>query len=238
MKRNKNVITFIPKHQFVPAYAPKPDLMSKNLPAWWRKQEPYTGGTKEVFNGQYNETVKKCPGILDLLVSGYLLKTPCDIYVDTTGEEIVFDVATNHRDSVSMHTRQQVSGWTFDRDYYMDDVFRIHPMWVVGTSDGYSTLFVHPSFQDDLPFRVVPAIIDTDKYISDGPFSLLFKKGFKGVIEQGTPLVQCIPYLREEHTMEILDKPDLKKLDSLPKILRSKFGGAYKKFFQTKKVFR
>ena len=233
----KNRIRFIPKHEFVPAYAPQPEKMAKNLPAWWRLQEPYAGGKKEVVNGQYNETVKKCPGILDLLVSGYLLKTPCDIYVDTTGDQIIFDVADNHRDSVSMHTKEQVSKWNYDKDYYMDDVFRIHPMWVVGTDSGYSTLFVHPSFHDDLPFRIVPAIIDTDKYISDGPFSLLFKKGFKGVIEQGTPLVQCIPYLREEHEMVILERPDIKALESLPRILKSKMGGAYKKFFQTKKVF-
>lgn len=234
----KNIITFIPKHEYVSAYAPKPEPMSKNFPTWWRKQDPYVNGVKEVYNGQYNETVKKCPGILDLLVSGYLLKTPCDINIDTTGEEIIFQVHEQHKASISMHNRQQVGEWNFDKEYFMDDVFRIHPMWVVGTQKGYSTLFIHPSFHDDLPFRIVPAVVDTDMYIADGPFSLIIKRGFKGVIEKGTPLIQCIPFKREEFEMNILDEPDLKALNLIPYKLRSKFGGAYKKYMWEKKVFK
>lgn len=235
--KKKNIITFIPKDEFAIEYTDSPEPMSKNFPAWWRKQEPYTGGEKRIVKGQYNETVKKCPGILDLLVTGYLLKTPCDIFIDTTGESLKFEVHDLHSQSVTMHSREQVGGWDFDRDIWVDDIFRIHPMWVITTEKGYSTLFIHPSFHNNLPFEIVPAIIDTDMYPSDGPFSLRVKKGFKGVIEAGTPLVQCIPYRREEFEAKILEKPDLKVLTSLQQRLRHKFGGAYKKIMWEKKVF-
>jgi hypothetical protein len=74
-------------------------------------------------------------------------------------------------------------------------------------------------------------------YISDGPFSMRIKRGFKGVIEAGTPLVQCIPYRREEWEAKILEQPDLKALNRIPPKLRYKFGGAYKKLMWEKKVF-
>lgn len=238
MKIKKNIITFIPKNEFVIEYTNAPEPMVKNLPAWWRKVNPYIGGKKNVVNAQYNETIKKCPGILDLLSMGYLLKTPCDIYVDATGEKLTWQVHPVHQESVTLHTREQVEGWDFDRTEWMDDIFRIHPMWVIGTEKGYSTLFIQPSFHTDLPFELVPAIIDTDMYISDGPFSMRIKRGFKGVIEAGTPLVQCIPFKREEFHARILDKPDLTALNSLTWKLRHKFGGAYKKLMWEKKVFK
>ena len=228
----------MPKTEYVPTYAPLPEPMSKNLPAWWRSQEPYINNKKEVIKGAYNETVKKCPGIQDLLFTGYLLKFPCDIYVDTTNGSIEFDVHEVHGQSFSRHPKEQVSKWDFDREIYMDDVFRIHPMWVVGTQKGYSTLFIHPSFHDSLPFRVVPAIVDTDMYLSDGWFSVLIEKGFKGVIEKGTPLVQCVPYKREAFEMNILDKPDLKALNAIPHVVRSMFSNAYKSQLWQKKVFK
>jgi hypothetical protein len=237
MKKSK-VVNFMPKTDYVNTYAPQPEPMSKNLPVWWRTQEPYVGGKKQVINGAYNETIKKCPGIQDLLFTGYLLKFPCDIYIDTTEGSIQFDVHEVHQPSFSMHKKDQVASWDFSREQYMDDVFRVHPMWVVGTQKGYSTLFVHPSFHDSLPFRIVPAIVDTDMYWSDGWFSVIIERGFKGVIEKGTPLVQCIPFKREQFEMNILDKPDLKILNAIPHRIRSMFGNAYKTYMWEKKVFK
>jgi hypothetical protein len=237
MKKNK-IVNFMPKTEYVNTYAPQPEPMSKNLPTWWRTQEPYVGGTKQVVAGAYNETIKKCPGIQDLLFTGYLLKFPCDIYIDTTDGSIQFDVHEVHQPSFSMHKKEQVASWDFNRDQYMDDVFRVHPMWVVGTQKGYSTLFMHPAFHDSLPFRVVPAIVDTDMYWSDGWFSVIIEKGFKGVIEKGTPLVQCIPFKREHFEMNILDKPDLKILNAIPHRIRSMFGNAYRTYMWEKKVFK
>lgn len=236
--KKKNIITFIPKNEFVNEYAPKPEPMSKNLPTWWRKSQAYVGGERQVVQGMYNETIKKCPGILDIITTGYVLKTPCDVFIDATGDRVEFQVPSMHRESIGMHSREQVESWDFDREIYMDDIFRIHPMWVVGTQKGISTIFIHPSFQDSLPLTVVPAIIDTDMYISDGPFSFRVKRGFKGVIEKGTPIVQCIPYRREEFEANILEMPDLKALESVGRRLRSKFGGSYKATMWEKKVFK
>lgn len=234
----KKKVTFIPKNEYVIEYAPKPEPASKNFPSWWRKSEPYVGGSKKVVKGQYNSTVKKCPGIQDLLTTGYILKTPCDIYIDTTGEDLYYEVNEIHATSIMLHSTEQVTSWEYDTERFTKDVFRIHPMWVVSTEKGYSTLFVHPSFHNTLPFEAVPAIIDTDMYPSDGPFSVKLKKGFKGVIEAGTPLVQCIPYKREEFESVILEKPDIKMFNSIMLKIKYKFGNAYKSIMWEKKVFK
>jgi hypothetical protein len=237
--KKKNIISFIPKDELVIDYAPKPEPMSKNLPAWWRKQEPFVGGEKKVMGGQYNETVKKCPGILDVLISGYVLKTPCDIYIDATDpKKVELQVPGPYQACFTAHSMEQVSEWNFDRDIYAEYVFRVHPQWVVKTSPGHSTFFMQPQFHEDLPYQAVSAIIDTDMYASDGPFSFLVKKGFKGEIPYGTPLVQCIPFKREEYEMEILEKPDLRTLNTIPQVIRKKFGGAYKTWLWEKKVFK
>lgn len=237
MKKTKKV-TFIPKNDYVIEYASKPEPMSKNFPTWWRKSDPYVGGVKKVMGGQYNSTVKKCPGIQDLLTTGYLLKTPCDIYIDTTGDELIYEVSETHASSITLHSPDQVTAWEYDTDRFTKDVFRIHPMWVIATEKGYSTLFIHPSFHNTLPFETVPAIIDTDMYASDGPFSVKLKRGFKGVIEAGTPLVQCIPYKREEFESIILEKPDLRILNSLIFKIKYKFGLSYKTLMWERKVFK
>jgi hypothetical protein len=236
MKSKK--IVFIPKNEYVPSYAPSPEPSSSNIPSWWRKQGPYQDNEKKVVNGQYNETVKRCPGVQDILFSGYILKTPCDIFVDTTGDRIVYEVNEYHRTSIAMHPSSQISEWDFDKERYMSDAFRIHPMWIVKTDPGYSTLFIQPPYHEGLPFRMVTAIVDTDKYPSDGAFSMLFEKGFKGVIPKGTPLIQCIPYKRETWKMEVLDKPDVRLLRGIAYTIRSQFGDSYKRLLWEKKVFK
>ena len=133
MKNKTNIITFIPKNEFVIEYTDKPEPMIKNLPSWWRKVHPYVNGEKTLRNGQYSETVKKCPGILDLLSTGYLLKTPCDIFLDATGPKLDWQVHHAHKESVTVHSQPQVEGWDFDKNDWMEDIFRIHPMWVVAT---------------------------------------------------------------------------------------------------------
>ena len=233
----KRIISFIPKNEYVPSYAPKPEPASNNLPKWWRDAEAYPNGM-QVINGTVQQTVKKCPGIQDLLFTGYVLKFPSDVYVDTTGEEIVFESMDMHKQSYSIHIKEQLYGWDFDRNEFMEAAFRIHPMWVISTSPGTSTLFIQPPYTENLPFKTIPAIIDTDTYVSDGPFSVLIKRNFKGIIKQGTPLVQCIPYLREEWNSEILEKPEIKTFKTLGAVIKSNFTNSYKKLLWHKKVFK
>ena len=225
-------VIFVPKTEYAEGYIPRPELAIKNIPEWYRTHEIHTNDTYRLSkDGTVNNTVKKCVAVFDAMTSGYLLKVPADIFIDATGKRIVYTQA-NIEDSsiISMHTPEQVKGLPFDRSIYMDEIFRIHPQWLIKTEDGYSSMFFHPMFHEDLSFRAISGVIDTDGFMSDGAFSILIKKGFKGVIEKGTPLIQVVPFKREEYEIEVGKFKDYEtEIIQQRMLVRSRFQGGYKR---------
>jgi hypothetical protein len=116
------------------------------------------------------------------------------------------------------------------------------PLWAIKTPPGYSTMFIHPQLSMDSPLWAFPGIIDTDTFIVDGHFSFLVDKTFKGVIKQGTPLVQVIPFKREDWSSwtgeEIASEVSSKALNTQRLKLRSNFVNAYKNKFRFKKEYK
>lgn len=235
-----NRITFVPSNLYAEAYIPAPELAIKNIPEWYRTHERYD--TKEpsfAKNGTVNQTIKKCMAVFDSMTAGYLLKFPVDIRIDATGKRISYTQANPEEQGiVSMHSPEQVRGLPFDRDMYMDEIFKIHPKWLVKTEPGTSCLFTHPIFFDDLPFRIINGTIDTDNFMSDGAFSMLIKRGFVGVISKGTPLVQVIPFRREEYAMEIGKYSDYSdEIIQQRQAVRSTFENGYKEQMWERKIY-
>jgi hypothetical protein len=91
---------------------------------------------------------------------------------------------------------------------------------------------------DGYPLKAVEAIIDTDSFTSDGHLSFFVKKGFKGILKQGTPLAQIFPFKREDWEMEI-DKDYSPELIQQQRVdVRSTFQNGYKLKHWVKKTFR
>ena len=234
------VIQFFPVAPGVPTYAPKPEPLSKNIPVWWREQEVYAGGSLRIEGGKGNQTIKKCPSVLDVLGTGYLLKVPVDISVDTTGDRIRWQLPKGNVSwkAVSLHDRQQVSEMPFDHMQYCSDLFRIHPLWGYRTPPGYSVLVTHPPYLLDVPWKVLPAVMDTDKYAPDGAYSMLMNRGFQGVIKQGTPLAVIVPFAREPWISVVQEEYDSDLIDGQGSRIRSVFTGGYRSNFWAKKEYR
>ncbi len=111
--------------------------------------------------------------------------------------------------------------------------------WGVKTPKGYSAIFTHPINRFDLPFITTTGIMDTDKWGIWGnqPFSL--KSGWEGVIPAGTPIIQIIPFKRENWKSEIDKTGLLTKWANIENTKRqSKFRGYYKNNFWQKKSFK
>lgn len=70
--------------------------------------------------------------------------------------------------------------------------------WIVKTPPGWSCLFQHPAWHDQLPFRTLPALVDTDKHDVAVEFPFLLKRSFTGLIPKGTPMVQVLPFQRQD----------------------------------------
>ena len=59
-------------------------------------------------------------------------------------------------------------------------------------------MFLPPLGHHNIPFRSIPAIVDTDRSKLEIVQPMWLKKDFTGVIEKGTPLVQVIPFKRDD----------------------------------------
>ena len=186
-------------------------------------------------------TVKKCQAVFDSMASGYYILAPVDIYIDTTGEKAIIDIPMHFKKFkeplIGTHSPEQISKYPLDRNIYSDHILRIHPVWVVSTPKGYSTLFMTPMHQD-LPIHSIPAVVDSDTFMVDGLISYFVKKNFKGVIKQGTPILQVIPFKREIWESEINENFDKKDILEQRDILRSTFENGYRRKFWTKKEYK
>lgn len=225
--------------------APKPTPAVKHTPSWYKEQASYFGNEND-FNKQgfSSATIKKCMPVFDAMSAGYIMYAPCDIFIDATNpEKIEWSIPATlqflKRDIVSAHTKEQVGSYPKDKSRYHDEVFRLMTFWAVSTEPGYSALFTQPIHKDKSPLKAFEGIVDTDAFISDGHFSFLVEKDFKGVIERGTPLVQVIPFKREEFTSEVVSAEESEAVYRKQRyFIRSKFKHAYKLFMRSKKDYR
>jgi hypothetical protein len=240
-----SIIKFYPFSKESYAISPEPTPASKSIPEWYKKQPAY-GVPEEDQNrlGGSASTIKRCMPIFDIINSGYIIYMPCDVFIDATNPEklewsLPKMAGQIKRDLVSSHSPSQVSHYPLEADKYHKDIFRIIPFWAVGTENGYSCLFTQPFHRDPLPFRTFGGIVDTDKFIADGHYSLQIEKGFKGVIERGTPLVQVIPFKRDSFKMEIVDVAQSNEILTTQRIkIRSTFKNFYRNYMRSQKEYR
>lgn len=240
-----SIIKFYPFSKETSHMAPPPTPASKNIPLWYKKQPSY-GADEETLlrSGNSASTIKRCMPVFDIMTSGYILYMPCDIFIDATNPEklqwsIPQQASLIKKDLVSTHSPEQVSHYPLKTDIYHKDLFRLLPFWAIETEKGYSCLLTQPFHSDPVPFRVFSGIIDTDNFIADGHFSFQFEKNFKGIIERGTPIVQVIPFKREDYKMEILDPETSNKIIMMQRFkIRSRFKNFYRDHMRQPKEYK
>jgi hypothetical protein len=239
-----NIIKFYPFSDKTKSFTPEPIPASRLVPDWYKAQPGSIDDEKFLPHGNVSSTVKRCMPIFDYMTSGYILPMPCDIYIDATNpEKLEWSVPLSLKpfapDMIASHAYEQYSHYPIDYSRYHKQLFRVMPFWAVGTPEGYSTMFMHPVHKDPLPFLALGGIIDTDKFISDGHLSFLVEKNFKGVIKQGTPFVQVVPFKREPWEMEIVPTEASAPIFKTQRLsVRSTFMNGYKNKFRSKKEFK
>lgn len=228
----------------------KPMPAINALPNWWKDMPRFNSNlAKDEIEygipGGDKGTIRSCPAVNDAFNFGYLLFVPADIIIDTRDESAIYwkQPVLNEdcykddflQDYVSFHPYEQIVGFKKDNQFH-NHLLRINTMFGIKTDPGYSTFITHPLNRTDLPFRVVDAVIDTDKYVARSPYSIFFKKGFHGILKAGTPLIQAIPFKREDFSSEIVDFDfeDAKKNKTMIKMFMS---NGYKKFKWSRKKF-
>lgn len=214
----------------------KPKPSNQYIPEWYKKLESYMSGKKEPNENSQstNATVKKCIPVFDAITSGYIIPTPCDVWVRQVDGKPYYQWSGFN--FIDFHPYAQTEGHPAVKDK-LDSPKFMNP-WGIKTPKGWSVLFTTPVHRD-LPFSILPGIVDTDSY--NVPVNFPFRLNdptFEGLIPIGTPMVQIIPIKRESWKHSIGNETE--KQNSLNQIERftTVFFDKYKRFWWSRKEYR
>jgi hypothetical protein len=209
----------------------KPVPASKLIPEWYKELQSYQNNTKtlDLQTNQRSSTIKKCIPVFDAITSGYLILSPCDVYVSTVDGAPYFQ--WSNYDFIDFHsvvqapTHPKSDGFSYPK---------FTNPWAIKTPSGYSCLFTAPKHRNNV-FTILDGIVDTDNY--DAPVNFPFVLNdpkWEGIIPAGTPIAQVIPFKRDAFKMEFKNNDVSKTFIKL----RSKFFDSYKTQFWQRKEYK
>lgn len=219
----------------------RPIPASKAIPDWYKNLESYVGGDKKPDgNGTTTATAKRCMPMFDAISSGYILSTHTDLFVtqkpDDDGELQPYYEWANFG-ALSFHPKPQLPEHPEGSGHKLN-----YPKWInawsISTPPGYSCLFVAPLHRET-PIIALSGVVDTDTYNApvNFPFVLRDPK-MTGLIPAGTPIIQVIPFKRDEWAMELGNSEDIQQQAKTTNKLRSLFFDSYKRQFRQIKDYK
>jgi hypothetical protein len=212
----------------------KPAPASESVPNWYKNTESYLGGAKKPNGvGKTTATIKRCMPVFDAITAGYILSTPADIYVSQIDGVSHFEWSSHSL--IQFHPVEQAPQHPASNQNPYPKI--INP-WGIKTPKGYSILLTGPMHRE-IPFNVLPGIIDTDTYCSPVNVIIALKDPkFEGLIPKGTPFAQIIPFKREAWRMSMGGEEELKEIRKTDSVLLSTFFDSYKTVFRRNKEYK
>ncbi len=224
---------------------------TKEIPSWYKNMP----ALRRLYNRNNSEekkdfTVKKCIPVLDAFTTGYYLTTKYDAEwkISESGEHectCPAKLVEGGVKPITMHPFEQIRDIELG-GMYNEYAYKFSNPFVIKTPPGYSCIFTHP-FNQISPFLTLTGVVDTDMHPLSVQLPFLMLKGYEGVIKKNTPIVQIIPFKRDDWEYEVM-KPS--KLDIQQNSLRheefniSRYddngtpqGGEYKKKYRLKKKY-
>ena len=192
-------------------HLPRPILARGALPDWLRAMP---AKAHSEIHGRDIRTVKQCPPFVDAMAYGVMILLPCDVVVDqgsfSWDWNIPEPVTSGHpRAPLSFHVAAQFPDAPFAKDGQA--AIKFNSFWTIELEPGWSLFATHPVNRDDLPFRLISGLVDSDRFHDGGiNFPAIWTRSdFSGVLPRGTPVAQCFAVPREapELEFECFDEP-------------------------------
>jgi hypothetical protein len=224
------------------------------LPEWYSKL-PLPKDSYE-FNEIAIQNVRACVPVGDFLTSGYILKTTYEFRViekiinfvpkmsihtakpDARPSQLGENKAKpdkiqgiHPQDPVGIYSETMCPMRSQDKKR-LGNYFKFESEWSIRTPPGYSCLVMQPYYLFNQDVNIMPAIIDTDTYDKHIPVAGFLTGNAEEVrFVAGDPLLQIIPFKRDNWEAEFTTNPILNK---------SKFFlyNAYKRIFHSPKRFK
>lgn len=132
--------------------------------------------------------------MLDALGLGYIIETQYDVLIKHESDN--WDLSWKTQETVfEVHAE---SSQKIETPYgYYPRVAKYMYNRIPITPKGYSSLIISPIGYNQLPFKALAGVVDTDVNISAFALPVWVSKNHKGIVEQGTPIAQIIPFKRD-----------------------------------------
>jgi len=197
----------------------KPQPANKFIPQWWKDMPFDLNIDKEKY--RFNSgIVKQCPAFPDLFSSGYILPMWADttLYFDKDIQNYSWRCGSNGS-PFKINVFEQNKFIDYARYSYNGNIanviFQFINPWYIRLPKGYSVfqlpLFYHPTEK----YSILPGTYDGNIASTDKLEVAFFGDKEEIFIKKGTPLVQYIPYKKENFKLNIRDqnKDDLKSFE-------------------------
>ena len=186
---------------------PDPVPAKTVIPQWYKDISLYNASNNFSDVSLDNEngidssaiSLKLCSPTFDAFSSGYQV---------LLAEDILVELDSNGVPEISWASKE----FTINRmpsvefaipPFYHPIAFAFRMMQGFSTPPGTSCLVSHPFNRLDLPFYVTTAIVDSDKKFPPADIRFVLRRDFEGVIKEGTPIYQILPFTREEWKIEL-----------------------------------
>lgn len=221
----------------------KPQPAYKYIPEWYKNMNSYINNEKKPGeNNETSATIKKCMPVFDSISQGYLIFTYCDIWVSQKLEQnkdgSLYKVPWYQwpaQTPIDFHPIMQA-------DTHPDANGHPYPKllnpWSIKTPPGYSTMFFPPVHRENI-FKVFPGVVDTDKYNFPVNFPMVLSDpNFEGLIPAGTPIVQLVPFKRENWKISFKEIKDTEMAKKILSGFNIRFFDSYKNHYRQKKEYK
>lgn len=192
----------------------------------------------------------KCPGIMDILTTGYIITTWHDILVETDGTRMKLIIPSVElknalgKEPTEEHPPDGIASYFPKRPWSIDSLFKLNTPWHVVAPKNIKFLMTSLPYHDCSGFECVPGILDpklSTELNIQGYWNITTPGSY--FIEAGTPIAHLIPLSEKTFDFEVRDANDKDKkwLEKRKYFLyfsfifnRTKAKSVYSKFFFNK----
>lgn len=192
-----------------------PEPASKSMPDWWKGMGDFYTDDE----GQIRSTAKSCPGVFDFLRAGYIVRAWADFTFRYDSNDMrnwmaQRSVALEPTAKWHYHPQEQIHGCPMNTTSSSEHpvgscehFVKISSPWYLELTEGYSVMFVQPYYRTSPYFTVLPGMMDPciDE-ISNKELNIFLQLNIPNtdiIIRKGDPLVQIIPFRRENFKYKV-----------------------------------
>lgn len=194
-----------------------------------------------------NAHVFRCPGIIDLMSTGFIVSAWHDINIDITPEKINVSTPDEMLNRLSgkppVNMQERVAQFFPKRPWSQKHILKINTPWNVLAPKNLKFMFIPIPYSDYLDFEATPGILDPS-IASDINIQGYMNKTIGNIfIKAGTPICQLIPITEKSYSMVCRDMTPKDELwfkkkrffDSCTFVLqRNKIKEAYNNFMENR----